>query len=480
MKFSEFESIMVSKGYFTLAEISRALDSTPQAVSNWKARDQVPHHIINKIRVKKSEQESSIKKNQKLYKIETREDILSISDILVTIAEQIKVIVFIPLLAAFITFTYIQFLQQPKYVSTAKVLIPSLNNSSGSGIAGIASQFGVNVGGETQGKDLSSPSLFPEVLRSRSFGEKLLKKSFISNKSKNKETLLEILSGKDIDSSALNYEAVISEGISGLAALVDFIPNLSSSISTLEVTTGDPVFSRDLANEVLKELEKWNRYYKNQTAIKKTSFIENRIESVRNELEISEVNLKVFNEKNRQISSPALQLQLDRLTRDVEIQKGIYLTLKQQLELAKIEEIQGSSILQILDRPQISLGPANKNAKIGVPIAAFLGLIIGIALAFLRNYLINSNIDERKKIRRMRTFFNKKIKDIFLDRRISLTVSLLLLICSPFYLGYQSSNPVFLGRYSAKLFVVNLLYVIFIIFSLVIYFKSAKKKNINE
>jgi hypothetical protein len=188
----------------------------------------------------------------------------------------------------------------------------------------------------------------------------------------------------------------------------------------------------------------------------------------------------VFNEKNRQISSPALQLQLDRLTRDVEIQKGIYLTLKQQLELAKIEEIQGSSILQILDRPQISLGPANKNAKIGVPIAAFLGLIIGIALAFLRNYLINSNIDERKKIRRMRTFFNKKIKDIFLDRRISLTVSLLLLICSPFYLGYQSSNPVFLGRYSAKLFVVNLLYVIFIIFSLVIYFKSAKKKNINE
>jgi uncharacterized protein involved in exopolysaccharide biosynthesis len=479
MKFSEFESIMISKGYFTLAEISRALDSTPQAVSNWKARDQVPHHIINKIRVKNRGEDSSIKKDHKLYEIKTKDDILSFSDILVTIAEQIKVIVFIPFLAAFITFTYIQFLQQPKYVSTAKVLIPSLINSAGGGFAGIASQFGVNVG-ETQSKDLSSPSLFPEVLRSRAFGEKLLEKSFLSNKSNKEETLLKILSGEYSNSSASNYEAVISEGISQLATLVDFIPNLSSSISTLEVTTSDPVFSRDLANEVLKELEKWNRYYKNQTAIKKTSFIENRIESVRNELEISEVNLKIFNEKNRQISSPALQLQLDRLTRDVEVQKGIYLTLKQQLELAKIEEIQGSSILQILDRPQISLGPANKNAKIGVPIAAFLGLIIGIALAFLRNYLINSNIDERKKIRRMRTFFNKKIKDIFLDRRISLTVSLLLLICSPFYLGYQSSNPVFLGRYSAKLFVVNLLYVIFIIFSLVIYFKSAKKSNINE
>ena len=48
MKFTEFEKIMYSQGAITLAQIARMLDTTPQAVSNWKARDQVPYHIVAK------------------------------------------------------------------------------------------------------------------------------------------------------------------------------------------------------------------------------------------------------------------------------------------------------------------------------------------------------------------------------------------------------------------------------------------------
>ena len=49
MKFTEFESLMESRGMKTLAEIARNLDATPQAVSNWKARNQIPYNIINKL-----------------------------------------------------------------------------------------------------------------------------------------------------------------------------------------------------------------------------------------------------------------------------------------------------------------------------------------------------------------------------------------------------------------------------------------------
>ena len=65
--------------------------------------------------------------------------------------------------------------------------------------------------------------------------------------------------------------------------------------------------------------------------------------------------MKNFKEQNRQISSPALELEEERLERNVEVQKGIYLTLKQQLELAKIEEVQKASIVQILDKPNVAL-----------------------------------------------------------------------------------------------------------------------------
>ena len=49
MRFTDLEQIMQNRGVETLAEIARNLKTTPQAVSNWKARDQVPYHIVEKI-----------------------------------------------------------------------------------------------------------------------------------------------------------------------------------------------------------------------------------------------------------------------------------------------------------------------------------------------------------------------------------------------------------------------------------------------
>ena len=102
-------------------------------------------------------------------------------------------------------------------------------------------------------------------------------------------------------------------------------------------------------------------FYKSQNANKKTSFIENRITLVIDDLEKSEQRLKAFNEQNRQILSPSLKLEEERNKREVDVQKEIYLTLKLQLELAKIELVQESSIIQILDKPQIPQGPFNIN-----------------------------------------------------------------------------------------------------------------------
>ena len=49
MKFEDFEKLMSQKGINSLAEIARLLETTPQAVSNWKSRNQVPNHIVIKV-----------------------------------------------------------------------------------------------------------------------------------------------------------------------------------------------------------------------------------------------------------------------------------------------------------------------------------------------------------------------------------------------------------------------------------------------
>jgi len=343
------------------------------------------------------------------------------------------------------------------------------------GLSGLASQFGVNVPMEST-TDLSSPSLFPELLRSRTFAEKILDKQFYTKEFGKELSLLAILTHGD-EAAEVGKETLITEALQSFGDILVFEQDPLSIFSVLKVTTSEPLLSKKLTEVVLAELEALNRYFKSQTVNEKISFINQRIASVEDDLEASEQALKTFNEKNRQIASPALQLELERLTRDVEIQKGIFLTLKQQLELAKIEEVQESSILQVLDMPQIAIKPSNKNLKLSILLAGVLGFCLGISFGFIRSYFDNKNIDERKKIRRIKHFLKKKTKQTILDRRVSGVISLLMLVGLPFYLGYESKNPVYFGRYSPKLMIVIIVYVLMMLTSIGLYIYESRKKS---
>ena len=487
MKFFELESFMSSHGVFSLAGIARALSTTPQAVSNWKSRNQVPHHIVAKLSNFSQVDGPLTDDSQSLIHASSlptsyqapisvlEKDTINLSDVILLMAEQLKVIVLTTFISIFITFTYVQFIKVPQYISWATVLLPESKMGNLGGLAGVASQFGVSVPTESTA-DLSSPSLYPDLLSSRIFAEKILYKEFYVEKYGKKLPLLSILTHGD-DPPGVDRDILVASAISSLSGILEFNEASNSPISSIKVTTFDPLFAKQLAEVVLSELEALNRFYKSQTTNKKTVFIEQRIAAVEGDLESLEQALKVFNQQNRQISSPALQLDHERLERDVEIQKEIYLTLKQQLELAKIEAVQQASMLQILDKPQVALGPSNKNLKLNVVLAGIFGVSLGILLAFVRGSAKNADIDERKKFRRIKHFIKKKTKDIILDRRVSGIVSVLLLVGSPYYLGYESKNPIFFGMYSARLMLLNTIYLITLLSTFILFIYSFKKKN---
>jgi len=472
MNFSELETLMSSRGVTTLAEIARTLNTTPQAVSNWKARNKVPHHIASKLSQLPPTGNPQTSDGPPIYSSPItnyaspsiyEEDTISLSDILLTLAEQLKVIVITAFVFVFLTFTYVQFIKQPQYVSWATVLLPSGGGGNLGGLAGLASQFGVNVPTGASA-DLSSPSLFPELLRSRTFAEKILDKKFYTKKFGKELSLISILTHGN-ESPKVGRDTLVTYALGTLGEMLEFDQDPTSTFSVIKVTTSEPLFAKQLVEVTLAELEALNRFYKSQKVNEKTSFIANRIASVENDLKSSETKLKEFNERNRQISSPALQLEQGRFERDVEIQKGIYLTLKQQYELAKIEEVQEASIVQVLDTPQVPLGPTNIKLKMSVLLAGVLGIGLGIMLGFVRSYLDNSDMKERKKLRRVKHSFKKKIKELFKDRRIVGIVSGFMLIGLPLFLGTQSSNPVYFGLYSAKLMLVNTVYILIFLFS---------------
>jgi len=476
MKFQELEQLMEEHNIETLADIARVLNTSPQAVSNWKARDQVPYRIIARLKNKSVETMEIPITNQLSGTNLLSDNNYFLSDILLTIAKQLKVILLISFLTVFINFTYVQFVKQSKYVSWATILI-SENQSAANmgGLSGIASQFGVSIPNSNE-IDLSSPSLYPELLRSRTFAEIILEKEFYTEKFGKKLPLLNILTYGE-GSSDIGYDTLITEAAGILnGEYLRFDKDLKRPTSKIIVMAFEPEFAKDIADVVLVELEALNRSYKKQQVSQKTIFIENRIFTVTKDLEEIETALKDFNDKNRQISSPSLQLELDRIERDLDVQKNIYLTLKQQLELAKIEEIQGAPLMQILDQPQISMYPSNKNLLVSIILSGIFGLFLGLIAAFSRSYLNNDDFDERKKINRIKNFVSKKWKDIFLDQRISGTVGLAMFLCLPFYLSYESQNPIFFGKYSLALMVFNLLYILIIIFCAFLFIISIKKQ----
>ena len=108
--------------------------------------------------------------------------------------------------------------------------------------------------------------------------------------------------------------------------------------------------------------------------------------------------------------------------------------------------------------------------------AGIVGLGLGILLGFIRSYANNSDVTERRKLRRVRNFIKKKGGEVILDRRISAIVSLVLIIGLPYYLGHESKNPVFFDRYSTTALLVNIAYVLVLVISISLFIYHTRKK----
>ena len=289
------------------------------------------------------------------------------------------------------------------------MFIPT-ENYSGSALSSIASQFGINTRANTN-FDISSSALYPQIVTSRTFAAKLLQKEFYTEKFGQELPLIAILSF-GTDTPSVGMDTLILQTSKRIPPMINFAEETPFLI--LNVTTDEPQFSKDLAIAVLEELDKLQREFKSQRVIEKKNFIKQQIDIAQSELEKLEENLKDFRETNRRIdTSPSLLLIHDRMQRNVEIQQGIFLTLKQQLELAKIEEVQKSSFVQVLDSPSLPLTFSNPPKLSSYILGGFAGLFLGLCIVFVIEYFSTSNPDEAEKLKNAKQFLVKDLKRIY-------------------------------------------------------------------
>ena len=122
---------------------------------------------------------------QKYYFSES--DSISLTDILLILAGQLKVIIITPTILCSLTIIYLIFFTRPVYMSTSKIM-----SSSGGGVSqagGIAAQFGINI----PLAQSETKWVYPEIIKSRTLAKRILKQKFDTNEFGYQKSLLQIL-----------------------------------------------------------------------------------------------------------------------------------------------------------------------------------------------------------------------------------------------------------------------------------------------
>ena len=163
----------------------------------------------------------------------------------------------------------------------------------------------------------------------------------------------------------------------------------------------DPKMAAKIANAYVGQLDRMIMQLGAGSAGNQRKFVSEQLAKAEGELRTAEDNLRQFQERNRAVllgdmansmrlpanRVPQVGLDLARLARNLKAQEGIYISLTQQLEQAKISEAQDMPVVQALDPAIPRLHPVKPKIKLNVALAGAVSLLVGILLSFVLDFI---------------------------------------------------------------------------------------------
>ena len=336
---------------------------------------------------------------------------ISILSFFLIIANHIKIILIVPTIFCTFTILKLQFFTQPIFTSQSKIMSSSGGNSLGQA-SGIAAQFGINIPTAVSDDNW----VYKEIILSRQLASRVLKRKFSTDEFGPHKSLVEILTHGNKKTN-LSYDVLKIKATKNLHKMIFVKEDKITKIITLSVEANEAKLATEINNSFIQELDSHQRSYNKQKNSETRIFISERIKTTEKELMQTEENLKIFNGRNRRIeNSPALQLEQQRLQREVSVLTGVFTTLKQQLEMAKIEEVKKSDYVIIVDNPSTPLTRSKPNKKVTIILTGILSLGLGLVFAFLLDYFESIGNKGRREIKNVFQVTVKNTKQLFMGK----------------------------------------------------------------
>jgi uncharacterized protein involved in exopolysaccharide biosynthesis len=289
----------------------------------------------------------------------------TLQEILVPIWANRKRILIISFAVAVVTLA-INFLFLPLYYKSIATLLPETQKDKLSSLgqfADIANFAGVSVPGSEIAR------LYPTIISSETVLRSVIVKKYKTQRCREPVDLI-----KYFELEEATDEKNMDKAVGQLRGLISSSFDNKTSVVSISLEMQEPQLAADVLNAVIDELDSFMRYKRFTNASEQVRWIDVRITEVQRDLREAEEALKGFRERNRRIiDSPQLVLEEGRLARDVQVKSTIFVELKKQYELAKLEEIKNITIVNVLDRAKT---PVKKERPKRATNAAIMFLLV--------------------------------------------------------------------------------------------------------
>ena len=159
-----------------------------------------------------------------------------------------------------------------------------------------------------------------------------------------------------------------------------------SGLITVRVQMEDPILASNIANYIAEYVKSFISLEQKREANRNIIFVQKQMEEAKLKTENSEDKLTKFRKNNPlRLDTPTTEMIRERLESRVEENRTVYITIRQQLEIAKIDEAKEKLLINILDLAEPAVKKSRPKRTLIVLLSFFAGCLISIPFALFYN-----------------------------------------------------------------------------------------------
>jgi len=337
--------------------------------------------------------------------------ILSIRDWIHYFLSKKYIIILFGLLGGGLGFTY-AWLKKPVYTATTSFVLETGGNKGAlASYAGIASAFGIDLGGGGgglfEGENIlelyKSRNMITKALLSEGvFGNKkqLLIDRYIEfnnlRKSWDKNPRLKNIQFRpdnlyQSDAEQLLHDSIIGRIVKNIETRNLKVEKKDKKLNVIYVTVSSPdeLFAKAFNERLVQNVNQFYLETKSRKNLENVQILQAKVDSVRSVLSGSIVRAASTadatpNQNPTRLAQRIVPMQNSRV--NAEISQGVLSSLLQNLELSKITLSKETPLIQIVDRPILPLESKKIGKILAIVVGGFLGVFITMGIMALRRY----------------------------------------------------------------------------------------------